>query len=209
MNRVQVFLTKIWLRLMKAKFIRISEIELSDGEKQTIIIFSSKEPLLLGQVTPFNTTIIHERVFRSERLLNYTIAHESAHKRQWYRYIIYPLTFFWVSAPFALSLGIVYLMNNINPLNDTGLITSIILLAIGLIFFLIPFMYSWLIEFLADCQAIKELGSQYILEALSEARKDMQKPDLSSRIMARMTHPPISFTIAVYKFIHRHDRSNS
>ena len=206
MNRVLVFLTKVWLRLMKAKFIGISEIELPNGESQEIIVFSSKEPLLLGQVTPFNTTIIHERVFRSEKLFNYTIVHESAHKRQWYRYIIYPIIVLWPPSIFMLGMSLGHIVKVIISLNSSELIASTIFFIFSLLYFIAPFIYSWFLEFVADYQAIKELGPQYIVEALSEARKDMQKPELSSRIIARMTHPPISFTVAVYNFIHRRSR---
>ena len=203
MNKVLLFLTKAWLRLMKAKFIGVSEIKLPSGECQKVILFSSKEPLLLGQVTIFNTTIIHEGVFLSEKLLNYVIVHESAHKRQWYRYFIYPLVIIWFPGFFMLPLSLINIVRAVISSNSSELIVAIYTLLFSTIYFLIPFLYSWFLEFMADYQAIKELGSQYILEALSEFRSKRPQADLVSRILARMTHPPIEFTIAIYDFIKR------
>jgi len=205
MNRAQLFLTKGWFRLLRAKYIKVSEISLPNGQSQEVVVFSSDESLLIGQVTPFNTTIIHERVFRFEKLLNYTIIHESVHKQQWYRYIIYPLSIFCIPALFMLPFSIGLLLKTVIFGTNTEQLTSVVLLVISTLYFLLPFLYSWFLEFVADYRAIKELGFQYILEALSEARSDRKRPDLLSVILARMTHPPISLTVAVFKFLNKQD----
>lgn len=77
MNKLLLHLTKLYLRGAGARFKEISTIKLPSGQEQEVIVFSSKQSFVLGQVTLFGTTIVHELVFRTQKLLNYVATHEA------------------------------------------------------------------------------------------------------------------------------------
>jgi hypothetical protein len=210
MNRVALGLTKLWLRLLGAKFLKVSVITLSSGEEQNVVVFSSKAYFLLGQVTPWGTTIVHELAFSSDKLLDYIAIHESAHKRQWYRYALYPLVTLWLVVPFMLVSVLLGLVQAVISLDWAYLVGAIIILITSAVVFAVPCFFSWVLEFLADCYAIRELGIKNISEAMADAKalaetRGLGKPDLLTRIIGRMTHPPLTLTYHICRLLHRHE----
>lgn len=208
MNRVALALTKLWLRLLGAKFLRVSIIRLHGGKEEHVVVFSSKAYFLLGQVTPWGVTTVHELVFLSEKLQNYVVIHESAHKRQWFRYALYPLMTLWLVVPFMLILVLFMLIQAIITLETAYLTTAMLTLVVSVLILAVPSLFSWILEFLADCHAIRELGMSNILGAMAEGRalaeaRGLKGPDLISRIIGRMTHPPLSLTYRICRFFHR------
>lgn len=215
MNGVALGLTRLWLHLLGARFLRVSVVSLSKGEEQNVVVFSSKGYFVLGQVTPFGTTIVHELVFYSERLLNYVVAHESAHKQQWYRHFIYPLSIiFLLPIVPMLSFVVITLFWAVISLEPLNLLVPIVGLTMTLILLIIPCLYSWVLELDADCHAIRELGMTSVLNAIADAHAlaethGLAKPNLKQRIIRRMTHPPISLTYRVCRFFYRRQISDA
>lgn len=208
MNRVELGLTKLWLRLLGAKFLRVSAIRLQGGEEHNVVVFSSKAYFLLGQVTPWGTTIVHELVFLSQKLQHYVVIHESAHRRQWFRYALYPLMTLWLIVPFMVISVLFMLIQAIITLETTYLTAAILTLIVSALVLVVPSLFSWILEFLADCHAIRELGMSSVLGAMAEGRalaeaRALIKPDLVSRIIGRMTHPPLSLTYRICRCFHR------
>lgn len=208
MNKVTLWLTRLWLRLMRAKLVDAPLIRLDDESEERIIIFSSKSFFVLGQVTPFGTTIVHELVFRSKSLLNYVVAHESGHKRQWYRYLLYPLVLLWLPGALLMLLFLVMLLYAMVSLSLTELLVSAQALGLSLLLFATPCLFSWVLELHADCYAIRKLGIKKVLHAIRDAQQlaktyALEKPGLLTRVIGRITHPPIPLTFRICRFFSR------
>ncbi len=208
MNRAQLVLTKLWLRLAGARFVRVAVVR-HEGAEMKVITFTSKKALVLGQLTPFSTIIIHDIVFQSERLLRYVTTHESIHKRQWYRYFIYPLLPVCLLSSACMATYFILLLRamvqshvQISPLLPAAaLFLAILLVAL-------PCGFSWFLELNADFGAIRKLGRQSVLDAIQDARELMKvhgfkRPSFSQRVFIRMLHPTIGITLRLYELFHR------
>ena len=210
MNRVALALTRLWLRFLGNKFLRVSTITLPDRREQQVVVFSSKTFYMVGQVTPWGTILVHEFAFLSEKLRNYVVVHEAAHKRQWFRYALYPLMTLWIVVPFILLFVILMVIQAIIAHEAIYLATAVTTLIASAVVLAIPGLFSWVIEFLADCHAIRELGMSNILDAMAEGRalaevRGYKKPDLLLLMLGRLTHPPLSLTYRICRFLHRNE----
>ena len=210
MNRVALTLTKLWLRLQGNKFLRVSTIELPEGREEQAAIFSGNTYHMVGQVTPWGTILIHEFAFLSEKLYDYVVAHESAHKRQWFRYVLYPLMTLWLILPFLFLLIVLMIIQAIITREAIYLGIAVMTLVASAVLLAIPSLFSWVLEFLADCFAIRKVGMSSILDAIEECRalakeRGYRKPGLLSIILARLTHPPLSLTYRICRFLHTNE----
>ena len=203
MGNVRLALTKLYLNINGAKFLRVTTIKLPYGRDVEVVIYSSKQDSVLGQVTITGAIAIHEAVLRKPYLLHYILAHEDAHSRQWYSILSIPLTVaFWLCAPTSLVYGFINLGIYVVRGEIGYLFMFLQSLSLLLFLGLVLCTYSWFIEYKADCEAIQNLGVHTVLKA----RNYMASlPRLSwlGRIIAEVTHPPISFTIHVRRFFNR------
>ena len=208
MNKISLALTRALLRLQGSKFVRIDTIELTSQqeEEEVVVVFSSKVGLFLGQVTPFGTTTINELVLDSGKLLEYVIAHESAHRRQWFRHLIYPIGFIFVMPIVPLlAAALAAILSAIIAKESFLLLYAAICLAISIVLLMVFASFSWFLEVHADFGAIKKLGMQLVIDARDEGRKLLQaqgirKQGLFLRSLACLTHPPFSLTSWLYRF---------
>lgn len=203
-----VSMTKIYLRTRKARFLTISKLKLPNNREVEYIVFTSDDDFLLGQATITGVIIVHEKCLIKQEMLNYVVAHENAHRRSWYNYLAFPIVgFFWFYGLFVFSnslfyLGVMIATRNIIPIVFFSMsITGIISIAIGC-------SYSWFIEYKADSIAIQTVGVSNFIYARS-LMSNMPQVPLFWKILGRMTHPPPNWTLAIYKFFHKKDRTNN
>jgi len=204
LKRVRLFVTKIHLRLLSAKALRTSIVTLPNGRSIEVIVFSSKKRGMLGLTNIIGAVAIDERCYRTPNILNFVVAHESAHQRSWYTYFLMPVIAASLSCGlltlcYVLFLLLVLLLQR-NPTNMQAFATLFIP---GIVFVFIACICSQFLEYKADCKSIRLLG----LETVSQARKEVSallpKPSLSWRIYGAITHPPLAFTIKVCCFFNR------
>ncbi len=209
-----LWLTKGWIRVSGGKFTGLKILELPDQTNHEVATFSHCSDRLLGQVTLFNTTIINEIVFEDPELLNYVIYHEYAHKKQWYRYALYPLFIIFIPIlPTLPIFAIFILVDSVINFSLSLLISFLILVVI----WLIPFGYSWFLEFLADYQAIKKMSPERVSSAIQRAHeRRLNRHNKRSRldrcfesILIILTHPPLSLTLRMYRIFHKIDSKNT
>jgi hypothetical protein len=205
---VALTLTKRWLCLQGNKFLRVSTIELPEGREEQVVVFSGNTYDMVGQVTPWGTILIHEFAFLSEKLYDYVMAHESVHKRQWFRYLLYPLMLLWLILPFSFLSVVLVIIQAIITQEAIYLGVAVTILIASAVVLAIPSLFSWVLEFLADCYAIRKLGISNILDAIEECRalakeRGYRKPGRLSIIIARLTHPPLSLTYRICRLLHR------
>lgn len=213
MNRVALALTKLWLRLLGNKFLRVSTITLPGGIEQQVVVFSSKTFYMVGQVTPWGTILVHEFAFLSEKLRDYVVVHESAHKRQWFRHALYPLMTLWLLwpiVPLVLLFVVLLLIQAVTTHEAIYAASAVSTLIAFAVVLAIPTLFSWILEFLADCHAIRELGMSSILDAMAEGRalakaRGYKKPDLLSLMLGGLTRPHLSWTYHFCRFLHRNE----
>lgn len=202
-----LLLTKGWIRVSGGKFVSLKVLELPDQTKHEVATFSHDNDRLLGQVTLFNTTIINTIVFEDHELLQYVVYHEYAHKKQWYRYALYPL--FVIYMPIIPTLPIFAIYTLVYSVINLSLFHFISFLILVLIW-LIPFSYSWFLEFLADYLAIKKMSPERVSSAVQRAReRRLNRPSKKSKLdrfleslLIILTHPPLSLTLRVYRIFH-------
>jgi hypothetical protein len=209
-NRVALALTKRWLRLQGDEFLRIATIELPEGKEEQVAVFSGNTYYMIGQVTPWGTILIHEFAFLSEKLYDYVVAHESAHKRQWFRYLLYPLMMLWLILPFSFLSIVLMIIQAVITGQSIYLGIAVTTLIVSAVLLAIPMLFSWGLEFLADCYAIRKVGMSNILDAIEECRAlakehGYKKPSRLSIMLARLTHPPLSLTYRICRFLHRNE----
>lgn len=198
-----MFKLKKWqLSFIRGTYVRTQIVRLPGGGKQEVTVFSGENCLLYAQYTPLGTIAIHESAFSDEKLFNYVLTHETAHKRQWWSLLRIPLALPVVAAGFwFLSLSLeaagqtlaTYETNAFGNFN-LGLIAALSL-------FMVPFAFSWLMEFDADFQAIKAIGLQSFLDLTGVTE---QSPRFNLRaVIAGLTHPPASLTANLWRRLHR------
>lgn len=204
MNSLQLSLTKLYLRYRRAQFQSIRFVQLPDGQVIEAIAYSSKNEFVIGQVTLVGTTIIHELVFESPPLLEYVAIHETAHKKQWYRHLMWPLAVVCVIASSMMLLAVVFgILLSILLREPMLLASSFVALLFAAMILLPPCLFSWILEYKADCQSVKILGAQSVLGIFDSLPRPIAKPNLAWRILGRLTHPPITLTVKVCRFFNR------
>jgi len=207
MNKISLALTRLWLRLQGSKFVRTDTIKLRSQETLEVIVFSSKVGLFLGQVTPFGTTTINELVLDSGKLLEYVLAHESAHRRQWFRHLIYPIGFIFLMPIIpSLAVALAAILTAIIAGEPFLLLYAAICLAIPAVLLMFFASFSWFLEIHADFSAMRKLGMQFVIDAREEGRRllrarGIKKLDLLQRSLAGLTHPPFSLTSWLYRLL--------
>ena len=200
MGNVRLSLTKLYLSLNGTRFLRVATVRLPYDHEVEIIIYSSKQDIVLGQTTITGAIAIHESVLDLSYLLHYVVTHEDAHRRQWYSFLSIPFTaIFWLGAPISLLYGLVALGIFIAQREMSYLHMSLQSLLLSIVLLLIACIYSWFIEYKADGEAIRRLGVHTVLNARNYM-ESLPRPSWIWRVIERMTHPPINFTIRINRF---------
>ena len=189
MNRFTLFLTKQYLRTVDAEFSGISKVSLPNDLEVEVVTFSGEKAFWLGQATITRAIIVHKKCFKNEVLLHYVVAHEYGHNKSWFSLLMVPvIAILWLYGLFALLGGFLALQLG-------GLI-------FGLSIFLIGCTISWIIEYKAESVAIEILGMNQVISA-RKLMDNMPTLPIVWRIIARLTHPRFSWTLAIYKFFHK------
>lgn len=184
MNSILLRLTKLHICLFSGgDFVRTQTMKTPSGKEQEVAILSSARPISLGECTPFKTIIIHESVLNNERLSNYGLIHEMAHKEQWWSFFKIPLCL-------LLLFSLIY---------DHWVAMCFLTLVT-------VFAFSWILELNADFVVIGQIGLDAFLEARGELRR-IYKPALSSIVISWLTHPPSGVTVQVWRWLHRQEKS--
>jgi len=202
MNSILLRLAKLHIHFINGKFIRTQTMKIPDGGEREVIIFSGDRTLFLGQCTPFRTIIIHESVLDNERLSNYVLIHEMAHRKQWWSFFGVPLLLVLILSFFYLAWAFLFLIQSLILMNPGYLSGFAWCALLALLAFVIPCAFSWALEMHADFVAIRNMG----LKDFEEIRDDLSKTrklTLGSRIVNRLTHPPAGFTVRVWHWFHK------
>lgn len=198
-------LTKLHLRSIKGNYVRFQKVSLPDGQPEEVTVFSGDKCLLLGQYTPLGTIAIHESVLKNKPMLDYVIAHETAHKNQWWKLFLIPIVFLVVSlAPNYLSRSLASIWEMMinrswNYLVDfpAGILVAASLIAI-------PCGFSWLLELDADFQSIRAIGFQKFVDLKNNELKPLKITFNFRFFIDLMTHPPTCVTIHIWKWMQKY-----
>lgn len=175
-----------------------------NGIEREVAIFAGDKTIFLGQCTPFRTIIIHESVLNSERLSNYVLIHEMAHRKQWWSFFAIPLfSLVIISSLFLVSafVSLIQSLVSMNPSYLLGFMWGVIMSALALT---IPCAFSWVLELNADFAAIEHIRLQAFLEIRDELRRT-RKLTVSSRIINWLTHPPVGITVRLWRWLHQQE----
>jgi Zn-dependent protease with chaperone function len=205
MNSILLRLTKLHIKSINGRFVQTQTMKSPDGVEQEVAIFSGDKTIFLGQCTPFRTIIIHESVLNNERLSNYVLIHEMAHKKQWWSYFAIPLSFLLIFSFFYLAGAFVFLILLLISMNLSYLSGFMWCVIVFLLAFIIPCAFSWGLEMNADFAAIKDIGLKAFEEIRGDSRKT-RKLTLSSRIIIWLTHPPVGLTVRVWRWRHKQEK---
>jgi Zn-dependent protease with chaperone function len=200
MNRV----TKWQLRGIKAVFRGEKVVKLPNGQAHNVVVISTQNISFLGQYLLFGDILVNEKVFQSQALLHFVVAHEASHKsRRWILAVAGLLAA--ISGACALTGLVVWFINTpetttwrdwmFQHFSFAQRLTGIIGLA------LIPFLWLNLSEFKADYDAICVVEAKVIRQAVDD-RKRLIKYTVGSRIINALTHPPRSITLKIYSCLH-------
>lgn len=201
MNSLTLRFTKLLLWVTRRKFVRTQTMKTLDGREQEVVIFSN-DAFTLGQCTPFRSIIINESILNDERLLNYALLHEVAHKKQWplilLLYITFPigLVFFIFSAT-GVCISLILWLGSMDPAVFQDFVAY---LSLSLLALVVSRGFSWALEIGADFSAIKHTGLQTFLDIKAQSGI---KPDLGKRIIFRLTHPSSRATVLLWRRFHR------
>ena len=204
MNSILLGLTKLHIRSVNGRFVRTQTMKIPNGIEQEVAIFSGDKPIFLGQCTPFRTIIIHESVLNNERLSNYVLIHELAHRKQWWSFFAIPLSFLVILSFYFLVLAFVFLIQSLIAMNPSYLLGFMRYVIMSVLALIIPCAFSWMLELNADFVAIKHIGLEAFLEIRDELRKT-RKLTLSLRIINWLTHPPVGITVRVWRWLHKQE----
>lgn len=206
MNCILVRLTRLHIRLIGGKFVRMQIMKTPNGIEQEVTIFSGDKTMFLGQFTPFRTIIINESVLRNERLSNYVLIHEMAHKKQWWSYLAIPLLLLVIFGFLGLTWAFVFLILSLISMNPSYLLRFAWYVVLSLLAFIVPCAFSWALEMNADFAAIKQMGLKTFEEIRDDLRKTRQLP-LSSRAINWLTHPPVGLTVRIWRWRHKQEET--
>lgn len=210
MNRIQIFLTRyVWL--IGKKYCGVQTFHLEDNTTADAIIYEEKRfSGTAGQLTIFNTIILNKIImnsaFRAERYLT----HELMHKKQWYRFALYPLMAIAYFAGLLLCISILYLlyiaiaailMSRVvyTPQDIPTALLSIVLYALIIV---MACGYSWFIEYKAEAGTFKRLGIDRVV-AIDNEFQPPNKVPAEQRIINRMLHPTKNITERIYRHFNR------
>jgi hypothetical protein len=189
MNKLQMVVTKLYLRFIGAKYQKIKEIRLTDEDKLEVVVFASEKWKLLGQVTFVNSVIINDKAFRSANLLQVVATHENAHRKQWYKYLIVLLII-----AIACCMVIYLDRQQFAPVPSAGM--SVVLLVVIC-------LSSWFLEYKANSETLRKLGVKKVLSAYNVFLDGLTRME---RIERLLTHPPIGFCIRICRYFNRNLR---
>ncbi len=197
-------LTKLHLHSIKGNYVRTQTVKLPDGKEQEVTVFSGDTCLFLGQYTPLRTIVIHESAFSDERLLSYVITHETAHKKQWWKFFIIPLELLVIlQAPSFIGLSLTSIGQTIATHNWYHLLYFPFGIIVATALIAMPCVFSWIMELDADFQAIRTIGFQTFLNLKNNALKPLKHNFSSRAVINFMTHPPAGVTIRIWQWLHR------
>ncbi len=200
-------LIKLHLLTVKGTYVRAAKIPLPDGREQEVTVFTGNRCLFLGQCTPLRTIIIHEAVFGDERLFNYVLSHEVAHKRQWWSFLNLPLALLAILlSPRLLNDGLISLGRMIAGQDWGQLSVFANGLGLGLLLIALPFAFSWVLELDAEFKAIKAIGLDTFVDLRFRVYRPVKCNLLVSAINS-LTHPPAGLVTGSWKWLHRNDNT--
>ena len=209
MNRLQFFITRIYARTAIGGQVKeVRTIEIGNGKKVEIILFSRKGALHIGQSTVFGTIIIEESLFSeySPDVQQYVLAHEYAHSKQKSVYLL--LLFMVISFLYLISypIAVIIFLLFISTLGSSILLN----LALGFIPFILSLMVfigsSWYLEGRADLYATRHMGKRKFLAARQEIKEKHPNPKLMYRAIRRLTHPPLGLFLEVYDYFQKSEK---
>lgn len=172
-----------------------------DGKEREIAVFRGDKALYLGQLTILRQIIIHESVLCDELHLNYVLAHEFAHSRQWWALPLMPLLLLVPISVILLVVSVSSLVLAVIKLSWYGILGSVAGILISAIVLAVPCAFSWLMELNADFAAIETMGIETFVAI--KKRPKLLKDSFYSKLIVRMTHPPADFTLKVWNRLHR------
>ena len=194
-------LKKLHLRSIRGNYVRTQTVLTQDGKQQEITVCSGDNCLFLGQYTPLGTIVIHERVFEDERLFNYAITHEMAHKKQWWSLFRIPLSLFVILfAPDLYVLSLASVGQTITTGNIYNLLDFFTEFLAASLLIVLPCAFSWILELDADFHSIRVIGFQTFLDMKNNGRSRVK---INFRTALNMLlHPPASITIRLWNHFH-------
>lgn len=180
MNRLLLAANKLQILIQGSKFKGVRVVRFPDGREQEVVTFShGKLFYYYGETTVVNTIMFHESAFQSEKTVQYLMAHEGTHQKEMHAFLI-PLAF-------VPPLGLWF------ALSWAGL-------PVGLF---VDYAVLWFIEFRAECQTIRALGIQAVLEGRRDARAILKPSTLARTVHDWVGHPPESLVIRVCRLLHK------
>ena len=184
MDRLRLLLTKMQIRLIGGRFSGRLLVDLDNGKQQEVLLFSGRRAMYSGQCTLYRTIIMHEAVISQHPLFEYVFSHELQHKRQWWNLLLIPLAA-------LIPLGLLQVFDASTQIWSgawTDVWPAAGELLLGLVVFLLPWAFSWIMELNADMKAINAVGIeayQMIMTNSCQTRENILRC-----ILNRMTHPP-------------------
>jgi hypothetical protein len=183
-DRLRLLLTRMQIRLIGGRYSGRLMVDLENGKQQEVLLFSGKRALYSGQCTLYRTFIIHEAVLGQHPLFEYVFHHELQHKRQWWNLLLVPL---------VVLISLAFLQNykagvQLLPGAGTDIWPAAGELLLGVVAFMLPWAFSWIMELDADMQAINMVGMKAY--QLIMANYSGHKGNVPRRVLNRLTHPP-------------------
>lgn len=181
MNRFLLGATRLQIRMLGGKFKGVTVVKHPYGQEQEVVVLTGGK-YFTGLCSIVNIIGLHENLFQNEKVLHYVIVHERGHQKELH-FLIQPLVV-------LLPLGLWF------ALGWVGLLVA----------FVLWWALLWFIEFRAECQAIRTLGIQAVLESIQESFA-LFKPSTLSRIGAQwVVHPPEDLVIRICRLLHKEVR---
>lgn len=205
MNKVSQWFMRAFLWTSGSKLVEIKRIRFPDGKNREVVIFSNPKTKMLGQVPAISRVItLNEILFQryTQTTQKYVLAHEAAHANM--NVIARVLVVGWILL-LALALlaviGSTALLFALSVLDSRfwpGAILLTLLIPVGVV---LALSTSWAVEFHADYNAIKTIGSKKARLAWVELRK--KRRGFLWAVRRLLTHPPLPLTLWVYERLGR------
>ncbi len=206
MNKFNLWVSKLWLRVFGLKFDRIKQVTLKNGKSIEVLLYKGEHEYFGAKVLPFPSVIIAEEcLFRdySRNVSNFILAHEYTHTRvPWFVDIVYYVIMLLSGmAAFGFLYGtILFLLLAAKWHNILILaVYSFICLLIAMSLFGI---FSWLYEGFAEIGAIRLLGASATNKAYAEMKKKHKKRSWHTAFMDWLRYPPRSLVLKFYEWFH-------
>lgn len=180
MNRFLLAATKLQILVQGSKFKGVRTVRFPDGQEQEVITFSHGKLFnYYGETTMVNTIMFHELAFQSDKTVQYLMAHERAHQKEIHAFLI-PLAF-------VPPLGLWF------ALSWAGLPAGLF----------VDYAVLWFIEFRAECQTIRTLGIQAVLEGRRDAHAILKPSPLARTVHDWVGHLPEFLVIRACRLLHK------